>query len=57
MAVKYFMRHPRDFDGPWPKADVPTDSDLRHFMTTMIDATPDEITREAKKTLGIELDK
>ena len=55
VAVKYFMKHPRDFDAAWP-SEVATDKDLRHFMTTMIDADPAEIKKEAKKQLGIDLD-
>ena len=55
VAVKYFMKHPRDFDAAWP-SEVATDKDLRHFMTTMIDADPAEIKKEAKKQLGLDLD-
>ena len=54
VSVKYFKKHPRDFDDAWPQLE--SDKALRHFMTTMIEASPDDIKKEAKKQLGLELD-
>ena len=54
VSVKYFKKNPRDFDDAWPQLE--SDKALRHFMTTMIEASPEEIKKEAKKQLGLELD-
>ena len=56
VAMKYFQKYPRDFDAPWPSEEE-SDKVLRNFMTTMIDQPPDEVRKEAKRVLGIELDK
>ena len=56
VALKYFAKHPRDFDAPWPQENVPTDTILRQFMTTMIDEKPEIIKAKAKEMLGIILD-
>ena len=47
VSVKYFKKNPRDFDDAWPQLE--SDKALRHFMTTMIEASPEEIKKEAKK--------
>ena len=57
VTEKYYKRHPRSFDDPWP---VPqheaTDAKLRVFLTQYIECTPSEIRKKAKAELEIELD-
>ena len=54
VAEKYFKRHPRSFDAPWPS---PVDSDkaLRSFMLTTLNKTPEEIWARAQIELGIDI--
>ena len=56
VAMRYFQKHPRHFDDPWPQLEkYPTDREFREFMTTMIDEPPDVVSKRAKAVLGIEL--
>ena len=56
VAMRYFQKHPRHFDDPWPQLEkYPTDREFREFMTSMIDEPPDVVSKRAKAVLGIEL--
>jgi hypothetical protein len=56
VAVKYYKANPRSFDAPWPNLELESDLKMRHFMTSMIDAKPEEIKAKAKEVLGLTLD-
>ena len=55
LSEKYFRKHPRSFDAPWP-SEEPLDRELRQFMTSMVDERPDVVKAKAKELLGVELD-
>jgi len=57
LSEKYYEKHPRSMDDPWPHEKYFTsDSIMRNFMTVYVDKSPSEVTKLAKEELGIVLD-
>ena len=57
LTEKYYKRHPRTFQEPWPcEQHRATDAVLRRFLTDYVDRSPAEIRKLAKKELKIDLD-
>ena len=57
VTEKYYKRHARSYDDPWPAPQhEATDAKLRVFLTDYIECTPSEIRKKAKAELEIELD-
>jgi len=58
LTEKYFEKHPRSIDDPWPNEKYFTsDCVMRKFMTEYVDRPPAEIIKLAKDELGIEVGK
>ena len=56
LSEKYYEKHPRSMDDPWPHEKYfTTDCVMRHFMTEYVGLLPAEITKKAKEELGIDL--
>ena len=57
LTEKYYTRHPRAMDDPWPLPQhKETDSVLRKFLTSWTEIKPSEIVKLAKSELNIEID-
>ena len=52
VCEKYFKKHPRSFDAPWP-SELASDSTLRSFMAEMSNEAPEVVRARAKEVLGI----
>jgi hypothetical protein len=57
LTEKYYKRHQRGFDDPWPnKQFLQSDSTLRKMLTSFTEIKPAEIVKMAKAELQIDLD-
>ena len=57
LTEKFYKRHPRDFDEPWPSEEFyASDVVLRRLLTEHTQTPPKEIVKIAKSELSIDLD-
>jgi len=57
LTEKFYKRHQRGYDDPWPYAEsTEQDTKLRRILTSFTEIKPAEIVKMARQELGIELE-